>query len=108
VTIGLVAAAAPFAVLLVIGRTPATWADVRTDAGLKLLAGALVAVATWWRWLGLESTSIGIVLALQLLSVPSVLVVAPLLARRGDEVVSVRLVAGTAVVLTGALTLILA
>ena len=107
VTVGLLAAAVPFAVLLGAHGTPVTWADARADAGLKLLAGAVVAVATWWRWLSLETAAIGVVLALQLLSVPSVLIVAPLLARRGEEVVSVRLAAGTAVVLVGALALIL-
>jgi drug/metabolite transporter (DMT)-like permease len=107
VTVGLVAAAVPFAVLLCVGSAPVTWTDARADTGLKLLAGAVVAVATWWRWLSLETTSIGVVLALQLLSVPSVLIVAPLLARRGEEVVSARLAVGTAVVLVGALALIL-
>jgi hypothetical protein len=107
VTVGLLAATVPFAVLLAGGRTPLAWTDLGADAGLKLLAGAVVAVATWWRWLGLETAPIGVVLALQLLSVPSVLIVAPLLARRGEEVVSARLVAGTAVVLVGALALIL-
>ena len=101
------AATVPYGVLLVADRAPVTWADARADLGLKLLAGTLVAVATWWRWLGLETTSIGIVLALQLLSVPAVLVAAPLIARRGDEVVTTRLALGTGVVLLGALALIL-
>ncbi len=107
VTVGMAAAALPYGLLLLIDRAPVTWADARADLPLKLLAGTLVAVATWWRWLGLETTSIGVVLALQLLSVPTVLVTAPLIARRGDEVVSTRLAVGTAVVLAGALALIL-
>ena len=107
VTVGMAAATVPYGVLLLADRAPVTWADVRADLGLKLLAGTLVAVATWWRWLGLETTSIGIVLALQLLSVPAVLVAAPLIARRGDEVVTTRLTLGTGVVLLGALALIL-
>ncbi len=107
VTVGMAAATVPYGVLLLADRAPVTWADVRADLGLKLLAGTLVAVATWWRWLGLETTSIGIVLALQLLSVPAVLVAAPLIARRGDEVVTTRLALGTGVVLLGALALIL-
>ena len=107
VAVGLLAAVVPFAGLLAVDRSPVSWTDARADAGLKLLAGAIVAVATWWRWLGLETASIGVVLAVQLLSVPSVLIVAPLLARRGEEVVSARLVVGTGLVLVGALALIL-
>lgn len=106
VTVGLVAAAAPFAVMVAVGRTPAHWSDVRANMELKLLAGMVFALATWWRWLGLETTPIGVVLALQLMSVPSVLIVAPLIAGRSEEVVSGRLAVGTFIVLLGALALI--
>jgi drug/metabolite transporter (DMT)-like permease len=107
VTVGMAAAAVPFGLLLVAEPTPVSWSDLRAAPGLKLAAGAVVAIATWWRWLGLDEAPIGVVLALQLLSVPSVLVFAPLLARRGEEVVTTRLAVGTMVVLGGALALVL-
>jgi drug/metabolite transporter (DMT)-like permease len=107
VTVGMAAAAVPFGLLLVVEPTPVSWSDLRAAPGLKLAAGAVVAIATWWRWLGLDDAPIGVVLALQLLSVPSVLVFAPLLARRGEEVVTARLAMGTMVVLGGALALVL-
>jgi drug/metabolite transporter (DMT)-like permease len=107
VTVGMAAAAVPFGLLLVVEPTPVSWSDLRAAPGLKLAAGVVVAIATWWRWLGLEDAPIGVVLALQLLSVPSVLVFAPLLARRGEEVVTARLAMGTMVVLGGALALVL-
>ncbi|HKE69169.1 MAG TPA: EamA family transporter [Nocardioidaceae bacterium] len=108
VAIGMVAAAVPFGVLLLVGSAPVRWSDAVGDLPLKVAAGSVVAIGTWWRWLGLDQAPVGVVLALNLLSVPSVLVFAPLLARRGEEVVTGRLVAGTGVVLGGALTLVLA
>jgi drug/metabolite transporter, DME family len=108
VAIGMVAAALPFGVLLIVGSAPVRWSDAVADLPLKFAAGSVVAIGTWWRWLGLDQAPVGVVLALNLLSVPSVLVIAPLLARRGEEVVTRRLLAGTAVVLVGALTLVLA
>lgn len=107
VAVGMASAAVPFGLLLFVGSAPVTWSDVRLALPLKLIVGVVIAVATWWRWLGLEHAPIGVVLALNLLSVPSVLVFAPLIARRGEEVVTTRLVAGTAVVLGGALALVL-
>jgi drug/metabolite transporter (DMT)-like permease len=107
VAVGMAAAAVPFGVLLLVQPTPVRWSDVRTAADLKIAAGAVVAIATWWRWLALDDAAISVVLALQLLSVPAVLVFAPLIARRGEEVVTVRLTIGTAVVLGGALALVL-
>jgi hypothetical protein len=83
------------------------WSDVVADLPLKVAAGTVVAIGTWWRWLGLDQSPVGVVLALNLLSVPSVLGFAPLLARRGEEVVTRRLVSGSAVVLAGALVLVL-
>lgn len=111
VTIGMAASTLPFGVLLAGGRVPVSWADARDAIGLKLLAGTLVAVATWWRWLALDDEEIGVVLALQLMSVPAVLVAAPLVARRLEhrdvEVVTPRLLVGSGVVVAGALALIL-
>jgi drug/metabolite transporter (DMT)-like permease len=107
VAIGMVAAVVPFGVLLIVGSAPVRWSDAVADLPLKIAAGTVVAIGTWWRWLGLDQAPVGVVLALNLLSVPSVLVFAPLLARR-EEVVTRRLLAGTAVVLAGALTLLLA
>jgi uncharacterized membrane protein len=92
--------------------TAAAWAlsAILTVRGLADFPYPLlgVAIGTWWRWLGLDQAPIGVVLALNLLSVPSVLVFAPLLARRGEEVVTGRLVTGSTVVIAGALTLVLA
>ena len=50
-----------------------------------MVAGALVALATWGRWAALDLATVGVVLALSLLAVPTVLLLAPLLAGRHVE-----------------------
>jgi hypothetical protein len=72
----------------------------------KLLAGLLVALATWWRWIALDGASVGVVLALSLLSVPTVLFLAPLMVGRHLEGVGPRVWAGSSLVVGGALALI--
>jgi drug/metabolite transporter, DME family len=78
----------------------------RPGVALKLLAGVLVALATWWRWAALEDAAVGVVLALSLLSVPVVLLVAPLVSGRRAERVTAGLWAGSGLVVSGALLLI--
>ena len=43
---------------------------------VTLLAGLLVGLSTWGRWAALDTTAVAVVLALNLLSVPVVLVAA--------------------------------
>lgn len=71
---------------------------------LKLTAGVIVAVATWWRWLGLADASVSVVLALQLLTVPTVFVLVAV--RPGGEVLTARVALGSAAVLVGVALLI--
>ena len=109
-TIGLLVSVAAYvpAYALWRGAAPA-WSAVRGSAvGLKLLAGLLVGLSTWWRWAALEDAEVGPVLALALLSVPVVLLLAPVLAGRHAERVTGGLVAGAGLVVSGALILIVA
>jgi hypothetical protein len=71
-----------------------------------MLAGALVALATWWRFEALGLSPVGVVLALMLLSVPTVLLLAPLLADKRTERVTVHVWLGSALVIVGSLALI--
>jgi drug/metabolite transporter (DMT)-like permease len=108
VTIGMLAAVGAYGLALV---WRGTGLQVRTIAGdaltFKIVAAVLVAVATWWRWLALDDATVAVVLALNLLSVPVVLFVAPLLVGRHLEHVTVRVALGAALVVCGALALIL-
>jgi drug/metabolite transporter (DMT)-like permease len=107
-TIGLIVSVAAYvpAYALVRGTEPA-WRAVSSSAvGLKLLAGVLVGVSTWWRWAALEDAAVGVVLALGLLSVPIVLLLAPVLGGRHVEHVTLGLWTGAGLVVSGALMLI--
>ena len=109
-TVGLIVSVALYAPLYALWRGGTrAWAAVKGSVGkLKLLAGVLVAVSTWWRWAALEDATVGAVLALNLLSVPVVLFLAPVIAGRHIERVTAGLWAGAALVVSGALILIAA
>jgi len=109
-TVGLIVSVAVFAPLYALWRgRERAWATLKGSIGkLKLLAGVLVAVSTWWRWAALEDATVGAVLALNLLSVPVVLFFAPVLAGRHIERVTTGLWAGAGLVVSGALILIAA
>jgi drug/metabolite transporter (DMT)-like permease len=109
VTVGVMFAALSFGLLLVLwprGRKQLRNAS-RDGLGLKMVCGVIVALATWGRWVALDLAAVGVVLALNLLSVPTVLLLAPLLAHReSGERVGVRVWAGAALVVSGSLLLI--
>ena len=109
-TVGLVVSVLAFAPALVLARgAERAWTAVKGSVGsLKLLAGVLVAIATWSRWAALEDATVGAVLALNLLSVPTVLLLAPIVAGRQLERVTAGLWAGAALVISGALVLVAA
>jgi uncharacterized membrane protein len=108
VTIGLVASA------LAYGAVLASWPESRRRArglprgglAVKSVGGAIVALATWWRFEALGLSPVGVVLALSLLVVPTVLVLAPLLAGGRSEAVTGRVWFGAALVVAGSLALI--
>jgi drug/metabolite transporter (DMT)-like permease len=103
VTIGMLAAVAAYCVFLP-GR--GLTGIPRRTLWAKLLAGVLVAFATWSRWIALDDAAVGVVLALNLVSVPIVLFFAPLLSGRVLEQVTTRVWAGAGLVVAGSLALI--
>ena len=103
VTLGMVASAAAYGVAMT-GRP--LGAIAHGALAFKLIAGLLVALATWWRWIALDDAAVGVVLALSLLSVPTVLLGAPLMVGRHLEQVGPRVWAGSTLVVGGALALI--
>lgn len=117
VTIGLVTATGVYGLALLLHR-PLTTAGVREDrpgrraagsrasVAWKLAAGLLVAVSTWARWYSVALTPVAVVLGLGLLSIPTVLAVAPLLVGRQLERVTPAVLAGSALVVAGALVLV--
>jgi drug/metabolite transporter (DMT)-like permease len=106
VTIGMLAAVIAYGALLAPRGRLRLRAVRRGALAVKLLAGVLVALATWWRWIALDDADVGVVLALNLVSVPIVLFLAPLLSGRQLEQVSGRVWGGAALVVAGSLALI--
>jgi drug/metabolite transporter (DMT)-like permease len=107
VTIGMLSSALAYGALNVLGSERTRTRDLpRTGLVLKMVAGALVAVATWWRFEALGLSPVGVVLALMLLAVPTVLILAPLLADKRTERVTVHVWLGAALVIVGSLALI--
>jgi drug/metabolite transporter (DMT)-like permease len=105
VTVGMLAATAAYGALLPFTAEPRSRGG-RTELNLKLLAGVIAGIATWGRWLALDDAAVGAVLALQLLSVPVVLVAAPLISGRHVEIVTAKIWAGAGLVIGGSLLLI--
>jgi len=106
VTVGMLASVAAYAVVLAVRG--GLGAVGRGALAVKLAAGALVALATWSRWVALDDAAVGVVLALNLVSVPIVLFLAPILSGRHVERVTSRVWAGAALVVLGSLALIAA
>jgi drug/metabolite transporter (DMT)-like permease len=83
--------------------------SVRWDAlSFKLAAGVFVALSTWARWLSLDYSAVGVVLALGLLSVPVVLLLSPVLMGRHIEQVGAAIWIGATLVVAGSLLLVVA
>lgn len=107
VTLGIFTAAVAYGALLAL--LPASRRGDRgaSDAlAWKLLAGLVVGLATWGRWVALEDTAVAAVLALNLVSVPVVLWLAPMISGRQVEVVTPRIWGGATLITVGSLLLI--
>ena len=108
VTLGLLAATAALGGALVARGSfvPAVRSIARNTLALKVAAAVLVAFATWFRLLALDETDVAVALAANLVSVPVVLVLAPMLVGRHLEQADARIWGGGALVAGGILALI--
>lgn len=107
VAIGMVAAVPAYAVALLAHRARTGLGTVELGSlGVKTAGAVVLALATWWRLIALDRTDVAVVLALNLLSVPVVLFLAPLMVGRHLERVTLRVWAGAALVMAGTLSLI--
>ena len=107
-TIGLALAVVLYGGLLAVvePRSPRRERPFAADAlAFKLAAGLIVGLATWGRYASLDGASVAVVLGLSLLSVPTVLVLAPLLMGRHAERVTAIVWGGAAAVIGGSLLL---
>jgi drug/metabolite transporter (DMT)-like permease len=101
VTIGLAAAAALYAIVLVSGRVPTT---TGTPPGVRrwiLIGGILVAVAIAAQWTALDLVEVNIVVTLQQVATPVVVLVAPFIVGTEIEQWTWRLILGMVAVIAG-------
>jgi DME family drug/metabolite transporter len=106
VAIGLIVATLAYGLLVAVRLRRGDSGFSRPGVPLKLVAGGVVALATWGRWEALDLEPVGVVLALNLLSVPVVLLLAPVFVGGHLEQVSSRIWLGAALVVAGSLVLI--
>lgn len=108
VTIGVTASAISYAVILLWQRERWLGLPITHEAWtFKLLAGVLVGLSTWMRWVALDLAPIAVVLALTMISSPLVILLAPLISGKHLERVTLMLWTGMGLILFGALLLVL-
>jgi uncharacterized membrane protein len=108
-TLGLLASVVGYALAFAVWRRGLGLRTAGRQAlAIKLLAGVLVGLSTWGRWAALDRTAVAVVLALNLLSIPVVLLASPIAAGRHVEHVTPRVWAGAGLVVAGSLLLIAA
>lgn len=106
VTVGMVVALAVYAGAIAATHRPVRLAAPGVALAVQLAAGVFVGLSVWSRWYALESATIGAVLALGLLSVPVVTALSPVVVGRALERITPRIVVGSALVVAGALALV--
>jgi drug/metabolite transporter (DMT)-like permease len=108
VTIGMVFSVVAYALVLAVapGQRRSARDLPREGVALKAISGVLVALSIWGRWVALDLAEVGVVLALNLLAVPTVLLLAPVVAGRHLEHVDARIWLGAGLVVAGTLILI--
>jgi uncharacterized membrane protein len=109
VTVGVTASVIGYAVVLVFRslQSGGSVLQMSSDALLfKIIAGMLVGISTWMRWVAIDLTGVAIVLALSLVSVPVVNLLSPFIVGRSLERVTLQVWAGSALIIGGSLVLI--
>jgi len=108
VTVGVAASAGAYGLVLLWQRGRWAGKPVAGEAWLfKLIAGVLVGLSTWARWIALDLAPVAVVLALSMVSVPLVILLSPFVSGRQVERVTLGLWIGAVLIVVGALTLIL-
>jgi uncharacterized membrane protein len=108
VTVGMIATMLAYGLALLVRRARSNAAPIPREALLfQLMAGVLVGLSTWARWIALDLAPVGVVLALGRLSVPVVIFLAPLMVGQHLERVTRRVWLGATLIVGGSVLLIL-
>jgi len=106
VTVGVGASAIGYGIILLWQRERWHGIPITREVWMfKLLAGFLVGVSTWMRWIALDLAPVAVVLALTMISTPLVLLLSPIVSGKHLEHVTATLWFGTSLILGGALLL---
>ncbi len=106
VTVGVTASALAYGVVL-LWQSERWRGDPVTNQAwtYKLVAGLLVGLSTWMRWVALDLAPVAVVLALTMISTPLVILLAPFISGKHLERVTKMLWTGAGLILSGALLL---
>ncbi len=108
VTVGMAASSICYAIALAARGVP-EFRSIGTDAlAFKVIAGVLVGLSTWLRWIALDMAPVAFVIALSLVSIPTVNLLTPFFVEKHLEQVTARVWGGSALIVAGSLVLILA
>lgn len=106
VTVGVTVSALGYGIVLLWQRKNWVGMPITGDAWtFKLIAGLLVGLSTWMRWVALDLAPVAVVLALSMISVPLVVMLSPFISGKQLERVTKLLWMGTGLILGGALLL---
>ncbi len=106
VTWGIAFSALAYGLVLLWQRDRWFGSEITGDAWLfKLLAGLLVGLSTWVRWIALDLAPVAVVIALTMISVPLVILLSPFVLGKQMENVTVALWVGAGLILGGAMLL---
>jgi uncharacterized membrane protein len=107
VTVGITTGVLGYGLVLVVRGSGLSLTEIPTQALLtKVIAGVLAGLATWAYWMAFGLTSVALVLALALLSVPVVNLLSPLVVGRDLEQVTAQVWLGSGLIIGGSLVLI--
>ena len=106
VTVGAAVSAFGYGILLLWQRMRGIAQAATNEAWFfKILAGILVGLSTWTRWIALDLAPVAVVLAITMVSTPVVILLSPYVSGKHLERVTLTLWAGAALILGGALML---
>jgi uncharacterized membrane protein len=106
VTVGMMATAGAYAIALFFRRGQARQGPVSRDTMIfQLVAGVLVGLSTWARWIALDTAPVAVVMALGRMNVPVVILLSPLLVGGKQERVTARVWLGAGLIIIGSLIL---
>jgi len=106
VTVGAAVSALAYGIVLIWQRVRGMRREATNEAWFfKILAGILVGLSTWVRWIALDLAPVAVVLAITMVSTPVVILLSPYVSGKHLERVTVTLWMGAVLILGGALML---